>query len=402
VYVTHTPWKRRAICASAGAGLVWALAPAEQRTAVVGAQTIPTVPTEYQPLYAYLSAKLDAFQPGTPAPGAITRFGGELYPANSDAGDALLDPQVLDDVGLLLDRMKQLGMHGVTLSIHEYCLARAPRAAELLAFYKRVVAGIRARGLLLAVESQAQFGVDYAEVTFDAYRQARRKTLHLIVSELQPNYLAICSEPSTEAQLTGFSELLIPSNYGGFLAWLLQGLPRGTSLIGAGGGSWQDNVYFELFTRLPVDFVGLHVYPIVNVPDRGDFLGRVTEIATLARQRGKRMMIGECWLHKATTEELVAMTPPPVIFQRDVFSFWQPLDMKFIKKIADVSRVQRIDYVSTFWTQYHLAYVDYADSTKRLLFKDLILLVEEQAERNALAGVFSPTGQYYSSVIRGG
>jgi hypothetical protein len=354
------------------------------------------VPAEYQPVYGYLNNKLDAYQPGVPAPGATTRFGAELFLANSAVGDGLLDqPWVLRSVPTALDRMQELGMRGVTISVHENALARSSRTAEFLAFYRQVVSAVKARGLLLLIESAATFGIDYTGITYASYLQARRTALQIILAELQPHYLAVATEPDTEASLTRLAELTTPTGYSAFVASLLDGLPRGTTLVGAGTGTWGDPTYMQMLAQLPVDFLDIHVYPIAR-----DFLPRIGQFVGLARQLGKRTLVGEAWLYKATVDEMPILSPP-VIFARDPFSFWQPLDQKWLKKLVDTARVQQMDFFSIFGTHYCFAYLEYNEVTKHLPWQQLTVEVGLQALRNMGAGIVTPTGQFYRSLIAG-
>jgi hypothetical protein len=356
------------------------------------AQTAPAVPPEYQSLATSLQAALDSVDPGPPAPGAATRFGAELFLANSNRGEALLGPYAFDNIPLALDRMKALGLAGVTVTAHEDVLVRSPRAAEFAAFYRRVAEEVRARGLRLLVETQTSFAEGTTGITFDQHLQNRRRAVEVILTEMQPDYLAVAEEPDTEAALTGFPELATLDGYAAFLSALLDGLPRGTTLIGAGTGSWAKLEWSQRFVQLPIDFLNVHIYPINR-----DFLPRVAEMAAVARQAGKRAIIGEAWLFKATDAELLWATPN-YIFRRDAYSFWQPLDQQFLKEVVDLARAQGFEYASAYWSQYLFAYLDYAVA-RDYSYAQTMMEVSVQAMANIRAGVLSPTGQYYADLI---
>jgi hypothetical protein len=91
----------------------------------------------------------------------------------------------------------------------------------------------------------------------------------------------------------------------------------------------------------------------------------------------------------------------PEIFRRDTFSFWAPLDQKFLAAIAKSARVAQIDYISPFWTQYFFGYVDYTSSNANLPFKELAAMVNQVAYSNILADQFSSTGEFYRQIIGG-
>jgi hypothetical protein len=151
----------------------------------------------------------------------------------------------------------------------------------------------------------------------------------------------------------------------------------------------------QMLAQLPVDFLDIHVYPIAR-----DFLPRIGQFVGLARQLGKRTLVGEAWLYKATVDEMPILSPP-VIFARDPFSFWQPLDQKWLKKLVDTARVQQMDFFSIFGTHYCFAYLEYNEVTKHLPWQQLTVEVGLQALRNMGAGIVTPTGQFYRSLIAG-
>ena len=355
---------------------------------------------EYQAQAAFIDEKLDAFTPAPlvtspllPAP--APRFGAELYLANSNRGEALLNEDAYASIGLQLRRLQELGVRGVTVTIHEDVVGRSPRAGEYLALYDRIATDARDKGLALIVESSASLVADYRLLTYDQYRQSRRAAIQRILAVVRPDYLAIGTEPTTEAGLTGYAELATPAGYGELIASLLVGLERGRTLVGAGAGTWEDRAYIEeRLLSLDLDFIGLHVYPVGQ-----DFLPRIGELTELARRHGKRTVIGEAWLYKATDAELMAQLPPAQLFARDVYSFWHPLDQEFLRKMVEATRALGIDYTSAFWAQYFFAYLEYNELTARLSPAQLNALVGTEALKAMLQGEVTPTGRYYRELI---
>lgn len=359
---------------------------------VRSAQSAPAVPAEFQSLASSLQGALDAYKPAMLATSTSTRFGGELFLANSNRGEGLLGRYAYDNIPLALDQMRALGFAGVTISAHEDVLVRSPRAAEFIAYYRRVAQDVRARGMVLVVETQTSFSGSYTGVTFEQYRQSRRQAVEVILREIQPDYLSIASEPDTEANLTGYPELSTLDGYSAFIILLLDGLQRGSTLVGAGTGSWQDLSWSQRFVQLPIDFLNVHIYPVTR-----DFLQRAASMAAVAGQSGKRAIIGEAWLYKVTDSEL-AWAPPSLIFKRDAYSFWQPLDQQFLRTVTDLARTSGFDYASVFGSQYLFAYLDYAEA-KDLSYSQTSLKINSLATENLRLGIVSPTGQYYRDLI---
>ena len=136
--------------------------------------------------------------------------------------------------------------------------------------------------------------------------------------------------------------------------------------IGAGFGVWHRD-YRTLAERLTrettIDVLNLHIYPIA-----GDQIGRVAELAEIARRNGKETAIGEAWLFKIAPGERQRLDPrqlDAVIFGRDVFEFWAPLDGEFASILMTLARRQSIEYVSFFWSGYLFAYVPWTPQLER-------------------------------------
>jgi len=352
-------------------------------------------------VYASLDESLSSFQDylnqhwdGTTG---STVFAAELLPANGNRGDALLQPTTLAGVKLYLDRLQELGVQGVSVAI-SYPLLRPdfPRSAEYLKFFQGVAQEVHGRGLKLLVESGPVFPdpeysrlqVDFSGLTTETYFQSKRDQLLLIAREVRPDYLAISGEPTTEQRLTGLS--LPPAEYAAFAQETADAIDRSTGiLVGAGAGTWEDPAYVQAFVGdASLDFINLHVYPLRSPYD--DYLQRAVDWAELATASGKKLVMGESWLYKASDAEVGK--PYQEIFPRDVFSFWEPLDTRFIGAMADLAQYQRFDYVSLFWANYLFAYIDYDETPKGLSAVQLMASANQAASDSILADTFSETG----------
>jgi hypothetical protein len=362
----------------------------------------PAVPQEYQALYASLEESLESFHDylsehwdGTTG---STVFAAELLVANGNRGDVLLQPATMVGVNLYLDRFQELGVQGVTVAISFPLLSPDfPRSAEYLRFFQGVAEEVHRRGLKLLVESGPVFPdpeysrlqVDFSGFTTETFFQAKREQLLLIAREVRPDYLSISGEPTTEKMLTGLS--LSPAEYAAFAQETADAIDRSSGiLVGAGAGTWEDPEYIRGFVAdTSLDFINMHVYPLKSPYD--DYLQRAVETAELARASGKKLVIGESWLYKASPAEVGK--PYQEIFPRDVFSFWEPLDIRFIEAMAGLAHYQGFEYVSLFWANYLFAYLDYDETSKNLSYVELMNLANQAASDSILAGTFSGTGQ---------
>jgi hypothetical protein len=307
-------------------------------------------------------------------------------------------------VNLYLDRFQELGVQGVTVAISFPLLSPDfPRSAEYLRFFQEVAQEIHRRGLKMLVESGPVFPdpeysgvqVDFSRFTTESYFQAKREQLLLIAREVRPDYLAISGEPTTEEMLTGLS--FSPAEYAAFAQETADDIDRSTGiLVGAGAGTWEDPAYIRAFIASPsLDFINMHVYPLSSAYD--NYLQRAVDWAELARASGKKLVMGESWLYKASPPEVAK--PYQEIYRRDVFSFWEPLDIRFIQAMAGLAHYEGFEYVSLFWANYFFSYLDYDDATKNLSPVELMNRANQAASRSIMAGTFSGTGQALQQLL---
>lgn len=331
-----------------------------------------------------------------------TTFAVELAYANGNIGEGLLLPQMFDRNLILLDRLKDLGIKGVVLSV-KYPLLEPdfPRSAGYLKFYKDIAAECRKRDMKILVETGAIFSgtayspvkIDWSKYTAESFLNGMRDQLLLIAREIKPDYLTLTVELATQEALTGL--IIAPSLWSGFVTSTLNGIDRSSGIrLGAGMGSWEDRAYIDTILNMPeIDYVDLHIYAL---GEEGIILDRVLDIAREAHEAGKAVTIGECWLYKALPEEMVA--GPGIdgnIFNRDPFSFWYPLDARFFDNIINLADAADMEFVSFFWTRYFFAYVDYSQETRSLSVAEMNRLINQAAYANIKEDILSPLGEHY-------
>ena len=368
------------------------------------------VPEAYRPLYAGLEADLSAveeFVSGLPTvPDPATRIGAELSVANGNRGADLLASQTMGGVELYLDRLQQLGVEGVSVQISDPLLtSEFPDSEAYLAFYRQVAAEIRRRGMVLMIETGPVFpDPQYSKVAFDwsalsvkEYFDLRHEQLVLIGRELRPDYLSIGGEQTTEVLLTGLN--IDVQGYLGLVGRVIDDLEglQGV-MLGAGSGSWENPAYIEAFLREPgLNFIDIHIYPITN--GRIDFVARASEWAELARAQGKQVTIGETWLYKVTAEELIRGIDYQEALQRDVFGFWQPLDIRFQRAIAEMAQAQGIDFVSFFWSGFFYAYLEANPSLLGASSLENYQELRRLQSANLLTGTLTHTGRDFQELL---
>lgn len=362
------------------------------------------VPAEYQVLYTYLDGKLDDFanqlnaQPKAD-PRAIT-FASELLVANGNRGEDLLHPQTFPGVVKYLDQLQGLGVRGVKVAIKYPLLTTDwPRSNEYLAFYKKVAQELKRRNMKMLAGTGVAFtqpefskvGINYRGMTLEKLEQGERQQIETIIREIQPDYITVANEPSTQTELTGV--LFNVQDYTAFVNFILKDLDRRGVLVGAGTGNWDNPAYIEsLAKNTSVDYIDIHFYPINR-----DFVVRAMQQAEIARANAKRIVIGEAWLYKSGERETGGASAVDIM-SRDVYGFWQPLDEKFLTLIVQFARQNQIEFVSPFWSGYFFAYADYGKIKSGSSYGQILQAPKVDAAKNIMLGVFSRTGLAYKKL----
>lgn len=368
------------------------------------ASAAPAVPSPYQPLYSFLDTKLTTFTNILPssAPPFPTLYAGELAIANGNRTTGLLRANNMVGVILSLDRMQQMGLTAVRIAVnHSLLLPSFPNSAAYRAFYRSVVTEIRQRGLKVFINSGPLFPHaypnGYAGMTFTQYKQDRLAAARTLLTDLQPDYFTVGGEPTTEASITGLSELNNPAKYHELISHITNNVDRGSTLLGAGIGTWEDPSYVtdHLVRLASLQYIDLDIYPINH-----DFLQRIDALNSAAKSNGKKLTFGQAWLYKSSDAELAAGVSYNKIFTRDAHSFWQPLDQKFIEMLVKLARTKQIDLIAPFWTAQFFAYLDYTPAYEFSQPAALRALLDGRAVNNMGLGVLSPTGETYQRLVR--
>jgi len=364
------------------------------------------IPSEFQATYDDLNDSLDKFIASLPQTGGQPPiFAAELAFANGNAGESLLRPEVLPLVRQELDALRRIGVEGVVVAIKFPLLEPDfPRSAEFLQFYKQVAAEIHQRGMKFLVEVGPVFAgtiyspvkVDWTQYTEETFLAAQQNELALIATEIQPDYLQIANEPTTIETLTGFE--VTPNEYAAFVQFTVQELGSLNGiLLGAGAGTWEDPAYLDnLMGVQGLDSINIHIFPIGR---DGNLLQVASETAQQARANGKRVVISQSGLYKINSTELNELgTETATIYRRDAYSFFEPLDEKFIVALTLMSKAGDIEFISLFWTRNFFAYLDYQEvrtwsdtQVNRGMNQAFIAALEN--------GTLSPLGEFYKRWI---
>jgi len=385
------------------------LACAEPKTKVDDDIDTIGVPFRYRALYSELATKLNdlnkTIESQWQGKKADTRIGVELLVANSNRGEVLLSDRVFKATILTLERLQDLGVHSVAVSIQFPMLTRSfPRSNEYIDFYRRVAWEIRRRGLGFIVEMGTFFReteftklkIDYSDYTLNSFKAGLREMARIIIDELRPDYLTILTEPDTMQNNTGLDFSV--TNFSATIRHVVEGLDHRGVKLGAGAGSWNPMQYFTALSEIPrLNYIDIHVYPIQQ-----DFvLDKVPRIAKIAAKQNKGVSFGESWLYKVSIHELGRINTVKA-FARDVYSFWQPLDSLFIEVMVKLSHHVEAEFCSFFWMKYLYGYMDYNFQTSQLRPQQLINKMDAIAGQHILDNTLSKTGEKFKTLITEG
>jgi len=369
------------------------------------------IPEESKALYQELSSDLNQFevkisqQPKAKA--KTTTFAVELAFANGNAGEALLNPRVLEYSNILLDRLQAMGVNGVVLGIKYPLLKKGfPRAGEYLKFYQAITKMCHEHKIKVLVEAGAIFSgtpyssvnVDWSTETTDTFLQGLQDQLVLISTDIKPDYLTLANEPTTEEALTHLS---IPSDvWQTFLETTLKKVDHNDgTLYGAGSGTWEHPEYMKAaFNVSGLDYIDLHIYPFSK---DAVFLDRAVNYTNQARAAGKKVVVSECWLFKAGAGELTTniLGNMEKVQNRDVFTYWTPLDTRYMDDMINLADPSQMDFVSFFWMRNLFYEMVYSPDTQNLTTEQYNQAMNQGAIKAVGAGETSDLGKAFQKTL---
>lgn len=392
--------------------------------ALASAQNSPSVPREYQDLYAMLDSKISSFDARVSrswdGQTSDVQFAAELLVANCNRGRQLLDPLAFEGTKLELTRLQGLGVRAVTICVGFPLLYRPffefngdpDDYLRFIDFYRKLSDEVHRRNMKLIVESSVLFGGVYSQGSglnvVEYYKKmsgqdivaARVEVVRTIIREARPDYLNLGSEPDTQGKLTGQSDISTPDGFSRTTASLVDQLRTsgvGGTQLAAGIGTWQRSgeTYLKALCSTGIDIVDLHIYPVNR-----DLLDKLITYTDQAHACGKPVAISEVWLQKQRDAEFTQIDAvfDNAIYARDTFSFWSPLDQKFLISLTKFAHWKHLLYLSPFWSKFFWAYLDY-DKVGRLSKQDLMTASARASAAGISDGNVTPTGAAYKQAI---
>jgi hypothetical protein len=152
-----------------------------------------------------------------------------------------------------------------------------------------------------------------------------------------------------------------------------------------------------LAEQTSVDYICIHIYPIT-----GKFLSNAKEMARIAHANGKQAFFDEAWLYKILMPGKVSsIAAASDVFRLDNYSFWQPLDRKFIRMMLRLAETAGIELVSFFWSNQFFGYIDYSPELEPLPYRKLNQRFTRIVYTNMLDGRLSTVGELIKQALGG-
>ncbi len=378
----------------------------------------PPVPAEFQAIYSSLNTYLANFNTTLNAE-PLSHFPllstAALTNADANAGPQLVNPGTMAGLQLQLNELKAMGVQAVTVEVGfpmlyaPFLTSQGQTQAQFVSFYQQVAQLIRTAGLKVIVENDTLLVNDvsagwdaapfYATLSWSQYQQARAQTALTIAQTMQPDYLVVVEEPSTEAKNSGQNQANTPAGSASLLSQILASLEQARvprMNVGAGTSASQANAvsFIQQYVAQPVDFIDFHIYP-VNL----NFLQVALNIASTAAAAGKPVGMTECWLWKVADDEVGVLTGDTVR-ARNPFSFWAPLDAYFIQTMQNLAQHTQMLFMDPFITSYYAAYLPYDSSTENLTPSVILSQENAQENLNQQDALYTSTAMsYYTSLV---
>ena len=223
----------------------------------------PAPPPTFQDLYSSLNTYLNSFnttlnaEPLSQYPFSAT---GNLKNANGNVGPQLVNSGSMGAIELQLQELKAMGVRAVMVEVgfpmlyEPFLTSQGQSYSQYVTFYQQVAAAVRAAGLKLIIENDTLLTNDdqagwnaapfYATLNWTQYQQARAQTAVTVAQTMQPDYLVLLQEPTTEADNSGQTQANTPSGSAALLSQILAGVQQAGvpgMKVGAGTGTTQTN-----------------------------------------------------------------------------------------------------------------------------------------------------------------
>ena len=224
--------------------------------------------------------------------------------------------------------------------------------------------------------------------TVSGWARLTAEQAKIVIARTHPQYLDILSEPNTEAELTSIPALETLNGVVQFVTSTLQQIGRrGTTKIGAGAASWFPVSFDRAIAKTSVDVLIDHIYPLSS-----NIIQTVRATAALAHQTHKPLVADEVWLYKSTPSLNGGVTASGSEAKLDAFSFFEPLDERFLSITREWSIKADVAFTSPFWSQQLFSYTTWTPQLEAESTTQHRCSFDQEAAAAMANGAFSASG----------
>jgi hypothetical protein len=364
------------------------------------------VPGQYQSLYSTIGTQLSEAQATVDGLAARTDpkmlYGAILLFADGNRGTQLLLPQTMSQVDEELNVLAKMGVGDVSLAVNfPLLLPTTSDSAQYLDFYEKVAHAVRQHRMLLSVEENPILAgtpfalsakVSYAGLTDTTYAQEQAEQAQLIVDDLHPAYLSLMTEPTTDATYIGLPGLNQPTTSAAVVEQEVEAIHRGSTLLGAGAGSWSSPQFDKDYATTGVDYIDLHVYPT-----EPQFVTNAIADANEARAAHLPMIMDEFYLFPSLN-----FNGQGTIDKHEIepFTWMDPLETKFLKIFTTFAVREDFALVVAFDDNTFIANLTWQSGDNTDNLQSVNALYDPVLVRALAAGRLSAVGRSYKEMIR--
>jgi hypothetical protein len=379
-------------------------------------QAKSSVPASYSSTYSALDKAVDNFVTSLDCrkDASNPKLGTILYSANGEQGTTILKPQTMTAIQAEIGRCQSLGMKAVTVRVPfplgcqqfwSNNMQGASNPQAVMAVYSAVVQKCHAAGMHVHVSAAPSFsynGNQFADtaqnfainLTASQYQTAFAEHISNIASLVQPDGIGITSGPSGDLNWTSQMVYSAPSSLQDFVQVMVNKVSaanaksKARTYVTAGSGSTEFNNAFAKVNGLAA------IELSIGFSGKNELQNAIT-FADSAHAAGKAVIVTSAWLTKygigTPPYEGIGAGQGLIEGARSSYSFWEPLDCKFLSAMKKFARVESTAIITVGSPQELFAYNDY-NSVANDSDPDVVTLEGKAAYQAIMQGEFSSAG----------
>ncbi len=125
------------------------------------------------------------------------------------------------------------------------------------------------------------------------------------------------------------------------------------------------------------------------------------KMARLAQGAGKPTIIGETWLYKMAQAEIgttVGATASEA-FRRDAFTFWAPLEIRYIRDVLALGAEFQMPFVSLWGARFFFGQLEWTPELDALDFRGISATVNPIITQNIASGRRTSLGDAFAQMM---